>query len=176
MKKAVLKTSGIFTGKHLCWSLFLRNFIKKRLQQRCVPLNIPKFLRTPILESISKRLLLNNFSNVSLTLVPRIPPPPHLPPWEAPSVFCRSYVICYKKPLESCIKIKINLNFYFHFSLWCRQVPVSNLPRMVWLLIIIPEEIFFLNHEIPTSQTWTISCEVAMISSYLENSFSAWKI
>ena len=142
MKKAVLKTSGIFTGKHLCWSLFLRNFIKKRLQQRCVPLNIPKFLRTPILESISKRLLLNNFSNVSLTLVPRIPSPPHLPPWEAPSVFCRSYVICYKKPLESCIKIKINLNFYFHFSLWCRQVPVSNLPAFFrgwfdcWLLFL----------------------------------------
>ena len=25
------KNLAIFTGKHLCWSFFLRNFIKKRL-------------------------------------------------------------------------------------------------------------------------------------------------
>ena len=37
------------TGKHLCWSLFLiklQTFIEKRLQQRCFPVNIAKFLRT----------------------------------------------------------------------------------------------------------------------------------
>ena len=34
IKKAVLKNFTIFTGKHLCWSLFF-NFIKKRLQRRC---------------------------------------------------------------------------------------------------------------------------------------------
>ena len=34
IKNAVLKNFAIFTGQHLCWSLFF-NFIKKRLQQRC---------------------------------------------------------------------------------------------------------------------------------------------
>ena len=49
-KNAVLKNFAIFTGKHLCWSLFLTrlqacNFIIKRpLQHRCFPVNIAKFL------------------------------------------------------------------------------------------------------------------------------------
>ena len=34
------------------------SFIKKRLQHRCVPVNIAKFLRTPILKNIWERLLL----------------------------------------------------------------------------------------------------------------------
>ena len=34
------------------------DFIKKRLQQRCFPVIIAKFLRTPILKNICKRLLL----------------------------------------------------------------------------------------------------------------------
>ena len=47
----VLKNFTIFTGKQLCWSLFLIKlkasfFIKKRLQHRCLPVNIAKFLRT----------------------------------------------------------------------------------------------------------------------------------
>ena len=33
------------------------NFIKKRLQHGCFPLNIAKFLRTPILKNICERLL-----------------------------------------------------------------------------------------------------------------------
>ena len=47
-KKGVIKIFAIFTGKHLCWSLFLLkcNFIKKRLEHRCFPVNITKFLRT----------------------------------------------------------------------------------------------------------------------------------
>ena len=48
-KIGVLKYFSIFTGKHLCWSLFLikfiSNFLKKRLQHRCFPMNIVKFLR-----------------------------------------------------------------------------------------------------------------------------------
>ena len=56
-KKVVLKKCTIFTGKHLCWSLFC-NFIKKRLQHRCFPVNIAKFLRTFILKNICERLLL----------------------------------------------------------------------------------------------------------------------
>ena len=65
-KKAALKNSGIFTGKHLCWNLvFNRNtglqgpsFIKKRLEHRCFFASIGKFLRTPILKNICERLLL----------------------------------------------------------------------------------------------------------------------
>ena len=52
-KTNVLKHFAIFEGKHLCWTLFLRvsgfqafNFIKKRLQQRCFPVNTAEFLRT----------------------------------------------------------------------------------------------------------------------------------
>ena len=40
-----LKNLAIFTGKHLCWSFFLRNFIKKILQHRCFPVNIVKCLK-----------------------------------------------------------------------------------------------------------------------------------
>ena len=35
------------------------NFIKKRLQRRCFPVNIPKFSRTPILKKICEQLLLH---------------------------------------------------------------------------------------------------------------------
>ena len=40
------KNLAIFTGKHLCWRFFLINFIKKRLQHRCFPMNIAKCLST----------------------------------------------------------------------------------------------------------------------------------
>ena len=43
VKKGVLKNFAIFTGKHL----------RKRLQHRCFPVNIAKYLRTPILMNIS---------------------------------------------------------------------------------------------------------------------------
>ena len=48
MEKAVLKNFAVFTGKHLCWSLFfnkvasLKTFIKKRFRHRCFHVNIPK--------------------------------------------------------------------------------------------------------------------------------------
>ena len=44
----------ILTGKHLWWSLFL----KKKLQCKCFPMDIAKFLRTPILKTVSEWLLL----------------------------------------------------------------------------------------------------------------------
>ena len=52
VKKVVLKNFADFTGKHLCWSLFLiklyapGNCIKKKLQYRCFPEKSAKFLRT----------------------------------------------------------------------------------------------------------------------------------
>ena len=57
-QKAVLKNVVIFTGKNLCWNFFLIksqacNFIKKRLQNRCFPENIAKFLRRGNLKNIS---------------------------------------------------------------------------------------------------------------------------
>ena len=68
VKKAVLKNVAIFTAIDLCWSLFLIksqawDFIEKRLQHRCFPVNIAKFLRTPILKNICERLLLEIFQN-----------------------------------------------------------------------------------------------------------------
>ena len=53
-KIGVLKNFGNLTGNHLCWSLLFNkdaglnvcNAIKKRLQHRCFPVNITKFLRT----------------------------------------------------------------------------------------------------------------------------------
>ena len=65
IKKLLLKIWQSITGKHLCWSLLLivaelqaRNFIKKRLQHGCFPVNIAKSLKAAILKIICKRLLL----------------------------------------------------------------------------------------------------------------------
>ena len=54
-----LKNFVMFTRKHLCWSLLelkLKgcNFIKRRLQHRCFPGNIAKFLRTVFLVTAIK--------------------------------------------------------------------------------------------------------------------------
>ena len=65
-KKSFLKIFAIFPWKCLCWSLFFDkvprlkacNFIKNRLQQRCFPVNIAKFLRASILKNACERLLL----------------------------------------------------------------------------------------------------------------------
>ena len=78
--KAVLKNFAIFTEKHPRWSLFLNknaglhswNFIKKRFQHGVFHVNIAKFLRTPVLESICERLFkrfptwASNISNVGI--------------------------------------------------------------------------------------------------------------
>ena len=56
IKNASLKNFAIFTRKHLRWSLF-----KKRIQHRCFPVNIAKFLRTPSLENMCERLFLDFF-------------------------------------------------------------------------------------------------------------------
>ena len=52
--------------QHLWRSLFYKvaglqacNFIIKRRQHRCFPMNFAKFLRTPILKNISEKLLLS---------------------------------------------------------------------------------------------------------------------
>ena len=52
-KKGAFKNSANFTGKHLCWSPFLNS------NTSCFPVKFEKFLRTPILKNICKRLLLS---------------------------------------------------------------------------------------------------------------------
>ena len=67
VRKGVLKNFEKFTGKHLCQSLHFNKIealrsatlLKKRLWHSCFPVNFPKFLRTPFLQNISGRLLLN---------------------------------------------------------------------------------------------------------------------
>ena len=54
IKKTVIKNFATFTGKHLCWSLFLiemllLKIVKKRLQHRPFLDNALKFLSTAIL-------------------------------------------------------------------------------------------------------------------------------
>ena len=51
-KKRFFEKFANFTGKHLCC-----NFIKKKLW--CFPVKLVKFLRTPTLKNICKRLLLS---------------------------------------------------------------------------------------------------------------------
>ena len=72
-KKAVLKNFAIFTGKKLCWSLFLvRLQAEKRLQHRCFPMHIANFLTTSILKNISERLLLIFFYYSNLFVFGRL--------------------------------------------------------------------------------------------------------
>ena len=61
VKKGVLKNLANFTEKDLCWSL------KKRLQHRCFPMNIAKFLRTSILKNICERVLPHTIKYTILT-------------------------------------------------------------------------------------------------------------
>ena len=69
-----LKNFAIFTEKHLCWSLFfkkmqVRNFIKNRLQHKCLAVNIAKFLKialysvTPLV--LLKRIVIFNLEFIS---------------------------------------------------------------------------------------------------------------
>ena len=56
-KKTVLTKVTIFTGKHLCWSLFLI-LIERRLQRRCFSVNVVKFLRTFTLKQLYNQIWL----------------------------------------------------------------------------------------------------------------------
>ena len=58
-KKSAFKKLALFTGKHLRWNLFVNedaalqscSIMKKRLQSRCFPIKIAKFLRTLVFDS-----------------------------------------------------------------------------------------------------------------------------
>ena len=64
VKKGVLKNFVNFTGKHLCWSLFLIKLqafrpaiLLKKTPTQVFCCEIAKILRTPILKNICERLL-----------------------------------------------------------------------------------------------------------------------
>ena len=56
MKKAVLKNFAIFTGKHLCWSLFLIKLLAFRVFSN----DVAKILKTPFLNKMCERFHLEN--------------------------------------------------------------------------------------------------------------------
>ena len=59
MKKVALKNFSIFTGKFQdC------NFIKNRLQRRCFPLNISKFLRSCDTDTYFRSIIFSNISEI----------------------------------------------------------------------------------------------------------------
>ena len=60
-KLGVLRSFANFTGKHLCWSPFLKNsqagglqLHKKRLQHSCFPVQFAKLLKTLFLQNTSR--------------------------------------------------------------------------------------------------------------------------
>ena len=71
-KKAILKNFAISLANTCVKVAYLQtcNFIKKRTQHRCFPVNIAKFLMLPILKNIHKRMLFN-FFNGSLLHEPK---------------------------------------------------------------------------------------------------------
>ena len=61
LKKYIPKNFAIFTGKYFVLKSYfnkIAGFVKRRLQHRCFPVNIRKFLRTPTWKNNCKRLLL----------------------------------------------------------------------------------------------------------------------
>ena len=73
--KPVLKNFAIFTGKYLCWSLFLiKNFkptlLKRDSSKVNILVNIPEFLRSTVLKNICERLPLSDvISTLSIWLL-----------------------------------------------------------------------------------------------------------
>ena len=65
LKKAILKHFAIFTGKHLCWGLFLirlQVFRPSKDSNTGISCGYCKILRLPILKNISEWLLLHCFN------------------------------------------------------------------------------------------------------------------
>ena len=76
-KKALLRNSTKFTGKHVWQSLFFNKvaglrpatLLKKRLWHRCFPVNFVKFLRTPFLRNTSRLLLLSIIVTIDIMVI-----------------------------------------------------------------------------------------------------------
>ena len=62
VKKGLLRNFANFTGKHnQVADLQSASFLQKRFQHKCFPVKFAKLLRTPILQNICNRLLLEAF-------------------------------------------------------------------------------------------------------------------
>ena len=61
--ESLIRRVSLFTEVDVQRCCNFCNFIKKRLQHRCFPINIAKFLRTPILKNICECLLLHLVMN-----------------------------------------------------------------------------------------------------------------
>ena len=70
-KIVVLKNFTDFLGKHLCWSFFLINFIKNRLQHRCFPM---KFTKLAASENNEQQQLSEGFFNSCYKIVSPVLP------------------------------------------------------------------------------------------------------
>ena len=74
-KKDILRNFAKFTGKHPCQSLFsnkvaglgLTTLLKKSLWQGCFPVNFAKFLRMPFFTVHLRWLLMDFYTNGTLT-------------------------------------------------------------------------------------------------------------
>ena len=119
-KIGFVKSFGNFTGKHLYWSLFLKNLQaeglqlhKKRLQCRCFPVKLAKFLRTPFLTYhfrwlllhlrwlllyCFKKLLLNSFFATLL--------------WRTNNSFFSTHRLIYKKSCSFVYKFVVNCQVF----------------------------------------------------------------
>ena len=64
-KKAVLKNFTIFTGKHQCWCLFFKTFLKRDYKTG-VSGSLAKYSRLPNLKNICELLLLGYFNGLLL--------------------------------------------------------------------------------------------------------------
>ena len=102
IKNGVLRSFAKFAGKHLCQSFFCNkvagqacNSIKKdRLWHSYFPVNFAKFLRTPFLQNISRRLLLQLSQKKIMFVVTR----PSLLKSTNPKLFSRESAKNYRRP------------------------------------------------------------------------------
>ena len=90
-----LKNFAIFTEKHLCWSLFfkkmqVRNFIKNRLQHKCLAVNIAKFLKIA-LYSVTPLVLLKRIVIFNLEFISPLLPISHIWRWQLYSLWKFSF-------------------------------------------------------------------------------------
>ena len=141
LRIGVLKDLAMFTGKHLCWSLFFNkyegfkvcNFLKKRLQHKGLPVKFAKFLRTPFLQNTSGgcfwKYLMNSLfiafeNNEQCHFVVRIGSPALV------SFYCVCFVSFYFflfsyffVDFTTCLGIKVSLSILKIKQGSCSQIP-----------------------------------------------------
>ena len=79
-KKGVVKNFAKFTGKHLCWSLFLNKvtgfktatLLKERIQHKCFPVNFSKLLTVAFFTEQHWWVLLDRLLIVTITFIANI--------------------------------------------------------------------------------------------------------